>query len=771
MGFITNMPTKTVYQHDKMDDRQFQVDQSSVSKEDENMFITFASEAATHIKRIKPFPDFKTRNKSFLQLYKDLKRLGVKNNRFFLTLYDKDLQLIDPYAPNLPKDYQLKVYLECLINPWYFLREVLRIPADGKPIEIGGGVQYRIDRNNAAAWYCYLNGIDHYQSKPRQQGKTQDAISKFLYAYLFGTMSSTILFFNKDQDQANMNLYRMKCQRDMLPSYLQMRMIIDDNGKADRGIENIRTIRNPVNNNTVTTMGKATSKESAMKMGRGATAPLQYLDEFDFIPYQIEIMNAAAFAYSTAAKNAREYGSLYGRVLTSTPGDLDTKSGADATEYVGKMMIWEESFFDKDIDEIKAVLNSPAYNRFMFIEHSWQQLKLPMSWYEEQCSLVSFNEEVILREIGLQRIHGSSLSPFKRSDIMYIMSHKKTPIAEWDISKNLCPFKIYEKLKYSTPYLCCVDPAEGIGGDSSAVVFINPYTQQPAVEFRSPYVSQPDLFQMLCQFMDKYCPKCMIIIESNRGIELINCFLSSKYQPQLYYDDGKLLQTIEKMKANGQVYHSSAQRRATGFTTAGNNRNMLIRLLEVLMEEEKGILCTPNLVDDICALIKKPTTGRVEAGPGKHDDTVMAFLIGIFLYRNLTPERLEEYGIRKGMADDSDDYTEEGELTMEAKLRKMKEMLPGLPEQLRMLISGALNIRSEVDDINRATKEIQQARQAISRGALPSEDGFVRLDEADIRTQTAAPSDIAFWEQWDQSMTGGYESADQGSIDIEDLVD
>ena len=765
MGFITNMPTKTVYQHDKMDDRQFQVDQSSVSKEDENMFITFASEAATHIKRIKPFPDFKTRNKSFLQLYKDLKRLGVKNNRFFLTLYDKDLQLIDPYAPNLPKDYQLKVYLECLINPWYFLREVLRIPADGKPIEIGGGVQYRIDRNNAAAWYCYLNGIDHYQSKPRQQGKTQDAISKFLYAYLFGTMSSTILFFNKDQDQANMNLYRMKCQRDMLPSYLQMRMIIDDNGKADRGIENIRTIRNPVNNNTVTTMGKATSKESAMKMGRGATAPLQYLDEFDFIPYQIEIMNAAAFAYSTAAKNAREYGSLYGRVLTSTPGDLDTKSGADATEYVGKMMIWEESFFDKDIDEIKA------YNRFMFIEHSWQQLKLPMSWYEEQCSLVSFNEEVILREIGLQRIHGSSLSPFKRSDIMYIMSHKKTPIAEWDISKNLCPFKIYEKLKYSTPYLCCVDPAEGIGGDSSAVVFINPYTQQPAVEFRSPYVSQPDLFQMLCQFMDKYCPKCMIIIESNRGIELINCFLSSKYQPQLYYDDGKLLQTIEKMKANGQVYHSSAQRRATGFTTAGNNRNMLIRLLEVLMEEEKGILCTPNLVDDICALIKKPTTGRVEAGPGKHDDTVMAFLIGIFLYRSLTPERLEEYGIRKGMADDSDDYTEEGELTMEAKLRKMKEMLPGLPEQLRMLISGALNIRSEADDINRATKEIQQARQAISRGALPSEDGFVRLDEADIRTQTAAPSDIAFWEQWDQSMTGGYESADQGSIDIEDLVD
>ena len=66
-------------------------------------------------------------------------------------------------------------------------------------------------------------------------------------------------------------------------------------------------------------MGKATSKETAMKLGRGATSPLQYLDEFDFIPYQIEIMNAAAFAYSTAAKNADEHHGLHCRILSSTP--------------------------------------------------------------------------------------------------------------------------------------------------------------------------------------------------------------------------------------------------------------------------------------------------------------------------------------------------------------------------------------------------------------------------------------------------------------------
>lgn len=320
MGMILNAEQQAnVYNKDQYNQSQMNVDNSTMTDDDIGIYRDFTKQAAGYLSKKKPIYDFKTKNRSFINLYKDLKKLGVKNNKFFLTLYDTDLQLIDPYAVGLPKDYQLKVFLECLVNPWYFLREVLHIPADGMPIEIGGGVKYRIDRNNLAAWYCYLNGIDHYQSKPRQQGKTQDAVAKFLYAYLFGTMSSQMLFFNKDQDQANMNLYRLKCQRDMLPGYLQMRTLELEGGKIDKGIENTKSIRNPVTGNTITTMGKATSKETAMKLGRGATSPLQYLDEFDFIPYQTEIMNAAAFAYSTASKNASANGGLFSRVLTSTP--------------------------------------------------------------------------------------------------------------------------------------------------------------------------------------------------------------------------------------------------------------------------------------------------------------------------------------------------------------------------------------------------------------------------------------------------------------------
>lgn len=313
--------SENIYDDEKISESQMLVDNSTMTSQDEEIFTSFAKQAADYATKVskKKFYDFNTKNKSFLQLYNDLYHLGIKNNKFFLRLYDRDLQGIDPYSPVLPKETQIKMYIECLINPWYWLREILRIPTDGMPIEIGGGVPYQIDRNNAAGWYCFLNGIDHYRSKPRQTGKTQDCVAQFNYAYNFGNMASTTLFFNKDQDQANINLYRLKCQRDMMPSWLQMRMVMTENGKFDKGIDNTKSIRNPVNGNTIMTMGKATSKESAMKLGRGATAALQYYDEFDFIPYQTEIMNAASFAYSTAAKNASKHGAMFGRILSSTP--------------------------------------------------------------------------------------------------------------------------------------------------------------------------------------------------------------------------------------------------------------------------------------------------------------------------------------------------------------------------------------------------------------------------------------------------------------------
>ena len=53
------------------------------------------------------------------------------------TIWEKATEIMkDVYNQILPLDMQMKVLLEIMINPWYFLREICRIPEDGKPIEV-----------------------------------------------------------------------------------------------------------------------------------------------------------------------------------------------------------------------------------------------------------------------------------------------------------------------------------------------------------------------------------------------------------------------------------------------------------------------------------------------------------------------------------------------------------------------------------------------------------------------------------------------------------
>ena len=146
-----------------------------------------------------------------------------------------------------------------------------------------------------------------------------------------------------------------------------------------------------------------------------------------------------------------------------------------------------------------------------------------------------------------------------------------------------------------------------------------------------------------------------------------------------------------------------------------------------------------------------------------HDDNVMSFLFGMYLYRNLDAEKLEEYGIHRGAPDLNDDYTtEDGELTLLGKLKKMREMLPGLPKEMQEIISAALNERSEADDVMDAQRDIQKA-MALTRANDPHASN-------DIHSQTAYPQDEAYWSNFDEGLMKINEM-NRGTINIEDIVD
>ena len=702
--------------------------------------------------------DTKTSNESFLELRDDLKILGVDNNKFFLRLYDPDLQGVNPFLPNLPVELQIKIWFEVWINPWYFLREICRIPEDGKPIEIGGGSEFKIDRTSVACWYLFLNGIDHYESKPRQTGKTQDALAKQSYAFNWGCTSTQFLFFNKDFPQAKVNLYRLKCQREMLPAYLQMTHAYTDDGKIDKGINNVTTMRNPLNNNSIKCMTKATSVDIARSQGRGDTAAMHYMDEFDFWPYNETIMKAAAFSYARASENAVKNKSLHCRICTSTPGFASSRDGKAAIAFIDHCVKWKDKYLDMPINKFQAILKDTRSNHFVYVEHTWKQLKKTEEWYEKQCELVDYDENTIAREIDLKRTSGNELNPLKKEHQVYIQRNTTKAIYEIDYSKNLCPFYVYEKLRSSYPYIIIVDPAEGFGPehDNSAIVGLNPYTLKTVIEYKTPYVSQLEMFEMLDKLLMEHIPKACVIVESNKGRELIAYFMRSMWKMNLWYDEDKLnSKIVEVSNEYGEAMKAAHERRAFGFDTTTKTRPRLFKVLENLAEEDIDTLCTEFVSKDVLGLIQKPN-GKIEAGNGEHDDVIMAKLIGHYVYYNAT--NLEEFGIVKGAKepDESDKVLSEVD-----KFNKLKELMPYLPQDVQEFMKAHKD-KNPINEANKYYKEIE-----IQRSQRETLNSVQSMNRNGMSQRTTPQQSDALWSQFYGGLSDVYQNGNNGMQDSE----
>lgn len=624
-----------------------------------------------------------TKNKSFIDLHKDLKKLGIKKNKFFLALYDTALMDVDPFAMVVPLELQARIAREIIRNPWYYLREIARIPVDGKPICPGGGSPFLIDRNSLASWYLFLNGIDHYDSKPRQCGKTQNALQEINYAYNFGAISANILLANKDLTLNKMNLARLKAQRDMLPIYLQAKNVFDiDSRKILKETSNVTSMKNPITKNNIILLPTANSEAKADGLGRGYTAALQLWDEFDWTAYNTKIIDCSVFAYNTASDKAKENKSLYGRIFTSTPGNIDSRDGQTAEEFIKGnpetgargMLVWDDHMLDMDIKQLYNIVHSKSYNGIVFVEHNWKQLKKSYEWYEKACEGVRYNPEQIAREINLLRLRGTTRSPFKRTDIMYLINNMMEAKENVDYSENLCPIRIYSPINKNTTYILSIDPAEGLSGDNMAMVLINPYTEKPVAEFESPYITQPKMAKLVIRFLDTYCPKSVIVVENNKGRELIHCLLESRYANNVWYDSDK----IEAKESINHDAPDTSREKALGFNTNPKTRPILYNILEDLVTEEPEKVCTKLLVDSVCALEKGPT-GRIAAASGKHDDMVMAYLIGICVRRNAT--NIEDWGILPGTVDPAEKIN--APKTQEDIINKLKELSALLPANIR----------------------------------------------------------------------------------------
>lgn len=451
-----------------------------------------------------------TKNKSFLDMHHYLKSIGVKNNKFMLTLIDPDLDGIDPYDPSLNAYYKQKVLREVMCNYWYFIREVARVPSAG-----GVPMRYELTRGNLALNFCLLLNLSVFFELPRQCGKTVSTLMRLLYVYNFGTTNSKMAFLHKGADGAKDNLQTLKNLRDLLPPYLIFKERMSADGKVDRGKDNMTEIVNPFNNNAIKTYASATNKAKAASLLRGKSLAIVYMDEMGFIPFNDVIYSNMVPAFKITADNARKNGAPYGIIMTTTPGFMNSDAGKVAYEFKEEATPFSETWYDMSYDQLMNIISTNTKSTFVYIKYSYQQLGKSEAWFQELVRYFRGNWNDIKREILLQWSTGVENSPFRKEDLDAIEALVRQPISQTYLLGKY-RFDTYLQADTMTyPPIIGVDVAAGYKQDSSTITIIDSLTTKVLGCLNCNYISAVDLARCIEYIVKNWMPNSIVNIERN----------------------------------------------------------------------------------------------------------------------------------------------------------------------------------------------------------------------------------------------------------------
>ena len=576
--------------------------------------------------------NYETTNQSFIDMFNYLKNTGRNNHSFHLAIYDPDLIGIDPRDPNLNRIYKNKVMRECIVNYWYFIREVVRIPVQGGVTS--GGIRYKLHRGNLALSFLFTNNYNVFLELPRQNGKTTAALIYYLWVYNFGTSNSEIMFVNKKHDDSKRALTDLKKYRDALPTYLQMSEAIDREGKRVKVSNTATYMEHPKNGNRIRTAPGARTKQLANNLGRGCTMPLQYYDEFAWILYNKEIYMAAVPAFSTASKNARMNSSPYGILITTTPGDLTTNEGKFAEFMKNNATPWIEDYYDYDGQQLEALRQANTASSFFYVKYTYQQLGRGEDYFKQMVVDLQQDWAVIRREVLLEWTTANMNCPFGQEDLDIIKSLCKPPI-HTILLGNVGQFQmqIYEPYNTNYPPIMGVDVSGGYQKDASAITIIDSKTTKVIATFNCNYISSPDLARVIYEIVTKYMPNAIVNVERNGGFgaSVLATLKETSIKKNLYWEWKETVLEQRYPGDNKNLRNVKQTVKSFGTDNTRDTRNKLIEILFERVELHKDKFNAQILHDEMEQMETKPN-GKIEHSSNSHDDQVFSYLMALYVW-------------------------------------------------------------------------------------------------------------------------------------------
>lgn len=594
--------------------------------------------------------DYDTKNKSFVDYVGILEALGVQNRFFPLALVHPELKGIDPHDPDLDTTMKTMVAIECKTNPWYFFREIIRVPAQGSsdPVMLQG------NRGNFPLWWLFFNHVTSLLIQPRQTGKSLS--SDCLMAYLLGiaTVNTKITLLTKDDNLRGANVARLKDILDEFPAYLKLRTKKDTN--------NTETITINALGNIYNTALSQQSTKAALNVGRGITTAIVQVDELPFC-YNIDIIYAALMAATSAARDtAAAIGAPYGTILTTTPGYMNTKEGQFARQIYDDSLPWHEKLFDcKNQEDLYSVIRMNNKARLetiggieikraplnVLLEFNHRQLGKTDEWLLDKLENARTTREAAEADFLLKWPRGSTLSPIpqdklevianSRLDNYYTTISKEGYILRWYIPQT----EVDEGFS-TRKVVAGVDTAEAVGRDSCCVVMRDSDTGEVIMTCD---VNETNIFRF-CKFIVTLIveyPNVLFCLErKSTGTAIIDYLLLKL--PKLGIDPFKRLFNwiVNDYHVNNdyvEILKTPPMQRTEqfftkikdkfGYATSGSgvqSRDNLYRhAFTSSIKYTSETVRDKKLIDQLSNLIYK--NERIDHKPGMHDDLVIGWLL------------------------------------------------------------------------------------------------------------------------------------------------
>lgn len=308
---------------------------------------------------------------------------------------------------------QFREYVKCVQDPIYFINNYIKIIALDE-----GLISFKMWDFQEDFVNTFHNNRFTIAKYGRRSGKTATVSAYIIWCILFNkNFNAAVLSYNLKASKAIMATIQLAYEE--LPKWLQQGVVVWN--KTDIELENGSKV-----------FANSTSSSAA----RGTGINLLYLDEFAFVPNNIqEEFFISAYPTITSGKTTKI-------IITSTPNGMD---------YFYKIWIDSEN----------------GRNSFKRLTVRWDEIPgRDQAWYEEQ--ITSMGTLKFSQEFGVEFL-GSSLtliSPSKIAALTYIDPIYSTKDG----------FNFYKEVNREHTYVMVVDTGHGVGLDYSAFIVVDTST-------------------------------------------------------------------------------------------------------------------------------------------------------------------------------------------------------------------------------------------------------------------------------------------------------